>query len=266
MARYDADQIASFAETFRRDGVVVLRHHFDVHKLRAWADRFAPLLDEHVRDEGHLKNRGEGRYYVTLPFESPWADPQIFEDDDVLAIVEQLVGTDFVMCQLATDTPVLGSAYQDVHRDTPPLFPEWGRETPAFQLAVNFPLCDVTSDNGPTEMARGTHAMTKEEALQRLSSGAVRLEPLTLALGDVMVRDVRALHRGTPNRTTVPRPMVVIGYSRKWLRRPEVSVRVPDATWDRLSQRARHMLRFEDRVRSLNDVPKATERYQSFAY
>ena len=88
----------------------------------------------------------------------------------------------------------------------------------------------------------------------------------TLALGDVMVRDVRALHRGTPNLTKVPRPMVVIGYSRKWLRRPEVSVRIPDAMWERLSERARHMLRFEERVRSLTEEPTSTERYQSFAY
>jgi len=266
MARYTPAQIASFTDTFRRDAVVVLRRHFDVQKLRAWADRFSPVLDGHMRSEGHLRNRGEGRYYVTLPFESPWADPAIFEDEDVLAIAEQLVGQDFVMCQLATDTPVLGSVHQDVHRDTPPLFPEWGRETPPFQLAVNFPLCDVVAENGPTEVARGTHVMPKLEALDRLASGEIALEPIPMALGDVMVRDVRALHRGTPNRTRVPRPMVVVGYSRKWLRRPEVSIRIPDATWQRLSDRARHMLRFEERVRSLAEAPKGTERYQSFAY
>jgi len=40
MARYTSGQIASFAETFRRDGVVMLPRHFDVQKLRAWAERF----------------------------------------------------------------------------------------------------------------------------------------------------------------------------------------------------------------------------------
>jgi len=49
MARYTSGEIASFAETFRRDGVVMLPRHFDVQKLRAWAERFASLLDEHVR-------------------------------------------------------------------------------------------------------------------------------------------------------------------------------------------------------------------------
>jgi ectoine hydroxylase-related dioxygenase (phytanoyl-CoA dioxygenase family) len=266
MARYSAKQIASFLDSFRRDGFVILPQKFSAEILRAWNDRFAPLLDEHVRAQGHLKNRGEGRYYVTLPFERPWADPAVFEDEDVLAVVENLVGPDLVMCQLATDTPLRGSDYQDVHRDTPALFPEWGRETPSFQIAVNFPLCDVTLENGPLEVARTTHAMCKDEATARLASGAVRLEPIPMQLGDVMVRDVRALHRGTPNRTFVPRPMVVIGYSRKWLRRPEVSIRIPDATWDELSPRARKMLRFEERVGSLEEARKAPEVYQSFAY
>ena len=169
------------------------------------------------------------------------------------------------MCQLATDTPLLGSDYQDTHRDTPPLFPETGRETPPFQLAVNFPLVDVTNENGPFEITRGTHMMSKEEGLRRIESGEVQLEPITMWLGDVMIRDVRGLHRGTPNRTNEPRPMVVIGYSRRWLFRPEVSIHVPRATLDTLSARARHLLRFNPIVDSLDDLPQ-TEIYQSFAY
>ena len=33
-----------------------------------------------------------------------------------------------------------------------------------------------------------------------------------------------------PGRTDTPRPMVVIGYSRRWLHRPEVHIRVPRST------------------------------------
>ena len=266
MPRYTSAQIASFTETYLRDGYVILPGHFDASLLRYWSDRFAPLLADHIASEGHLKNRGEGRHYLTFPFELPWADPRIFEDDDVLAVVEGLAGKDFVMCQLASDTPLRGSQYQDVHRDTPPLFPELPAETPPFQIAVNFPLCDVTLENGPLELARGTHRLNKEEAKARLDSGAVKLEPIPMKLGDVMVRDVRALHRGTPNRTDTPRPMCVIGYSRKWLRRPEVSVRIPDATWETLSTRAQRMLRFEERVVSLAEVREGPDVYQSFAY
>jgi ectoine hydroxylase-related dioxygenase (phytanoyl-CoA dioxygenase family) len=218
-----------------------------------------------LKREGDVKNRGAWRYYVTLPFIKPFADEEIFVDADVLAIVENLVGTDFVMSQLATDTPLKGSEYQEIHRDAPPLFPEWGRETPSFQLAVNFPLVDVTAENGPFETTRGTHVLTKEEGLRRIESGEAPIEPLYMSVGDVMIRDVRGLHRGTPNETDVPRPMCVIGYSRKWLLRPEVSINIPRAVWQTLSPDARKMLRYNPIIESLAEAPQ-TEIYQSFAY
>ena len=263
--RYTEAEHDNFAEAVLRDSFCVLPQHFPKETLDAWRAAFMPLLEAHIAREGHLRNRGAARYYVTLPFDAPFADPSIYEDPDVLAVVERLAGQDFTMVQLATDTPLLGSDYQDVHRDTPPLFPETARETPPYQIAVNFPLVEVTPENGPFEVARGTHMLPKDEALHLIETGERRLEPLTMRLGDVMVRDVRALHRGTPNRTEVPRPMVVIGYSRRWLFRPEVTIHIPRAVHETLSERARRMLRFNPVVESLDDLPE-TEIYQAFAY
>ncbi|MBD3884667.1 phytanoyl-CoA dioxygenase family protein [Phormidium tenue FACHB-886] len=262
---YSQQHIQASAQAVLQDGFCILRNHFSPDILKRWYQAFTPLLENHIAREGDLQNRGAARYYVTLPFMAPFADPAIYEDDAILAIVERLVGQDAVMCQLATDTPLLGSDYQVVHRDAPPLFPEIVAETPPFQLAVNFPLIDVTLENGPFEVARGTHMVTKEEGLRRLESGATQLESVTLNLGDVMIRDVRGLHRGTPNRSNVPRPMVVIGYSRRWLFRPEVSIQVPRAALDTLSDRARHLLRFNPIVESLEEKP-AAEIYQAYAY
>jgi ectoine hydroxylase-related dioxygenase (phytanoyl-CoA dioxygenase family) len=264
MSRYGEDEIKAFVTRVLEGGFCVLPEHVARGKVEAWREAFAPMLERHIEREGHRLNRGPGRYYVTLPFREPFADPEVFEDDDVLAVVEGLVGRDAQFHQLATDTPVLGSEYQDVHRDTPPLFPEWGRETPPFQLAVNFALVDVTEENGPFEIARATHMLSKEDGLRRIESGEVKLEPLLMRAGDVMIRDVRGLHRGTPNRTREPRPMVVLGYSRRWLLRPEVSIRVPRAALERLSERARRLLRFNPVVDKLGD--EGEEVYQSFAY
>ncbi|HEY0547346.1 MAG TPA: phytanoyl-CoA dioxygenase family protein [Pyrinomonadaceae bacterium] len=263
--RYSESELSAFAQTVSRDGFCVLPRHFDAGTLEHWYQEFLPLLDEHISREGHLQNRGPARYYVTLPFTEPFADPRVYEDEDVLAIVYSLVGAGAVMCQLATDTPLLGSDYQELHRDTKPLFPETGRETPAFQLAINFPLVPVTQENGPFEVARGTHMMSKEEGLRRIEAGEIKLESLEMQLGDVLIRDVRGLHRGTPNRTGTPRPMVVIGYSREWLFRPEVRIRVPRAALESLSPRARHLLRFNPIIDSPDDDP-GPEIYQSFAY
>lgn len=262
--RYSGDELDAFAARVLADGYCVLPSHLRRETLEAWRAAFAPLLQRHIEREGELQNRGPGRFYVTLPFTEPFSDAAVYEDEDILGVIFRLVGCDAVLHQLATDTPLLGSDYQDVHRDAPPLFPETGTETPPFQLAVNFPLVDVTRENGPFEVARSTHMLSKEEGLRRIESGEAALEPLLMSAGDVMIRDVRGLHRGTPNRTREPRPMVVLGYSRRWLHRPEVSIRVPRAALPTLSERARFLLRFNPVVESLED--DGTEIYRAFAY
>lgn len=265
--RYSPEKIEKFAADAKRDGFCVLRNHFDAAKIRNWHKEFAPLLQEHIAREGHIQNRGSQRFYVTLPFENTFADSEVYEDPDVLAIVEHLVGADFVMCQLATDTPLNGSDYQPIHRDAPPLFPDWAdTETPMFQLAVNFPLVDVTPENGPFEVARRTHNVPKIEGMRMLEAGEVELEAICLKVGDVMIRDVRGLHRGTPNKTDEPRPMCVIGYSRKWLLRPEVSIDIPRAVWETLSENAKQMLRYNPITGAASGEKPQTEIYQAFAY
>ena len=266
MAIHSAADHDRFADDFNRDGCVLLRRHFDAGRMQRWAAAFEPLLHAALTDPRLAGERGKQRYYVTLPFDGVFADPQVFEDDDVLAIVERVAGADPVLCQLATDTPLQGSEYQDVHRDTPALFAEEPAiEPPSYQLAVNFPLCPVTLDNGPLETTRGTHRMTRDAAFAALARGDVALEPITMDIGDVMIRDVRLLHRGTPNLTGVPRPMVVLGYSRRWYHRPEVHIDVPRSLLDKLSPRGRRLLRFNPVVETADSAPRG-ESYQSFAY
>jgi len=59
--------------------------------------------------------------------------------------------------------------------------------------------------------------------------------------------------------------MAVIGYSRKWLLRPEVSIDIPRSTYSALSARARHMLRFNPIVEQVRFEPRR-ESYDTFAY
>lgn len=263
--RYTKATLADLASDFRRDGYVVLRRHFDPAVLARWRVAFMPLLERHRATEAETANRGTERFYVTLPFRAPFDDPAVYADPDVLHLCRLLVGTDLVMVQLATDTPLIGSQAQDVHRDALPLFPELDSETPPYQLAVNFPLVDVTLENGPTEIAAGTQSAPKEVGLERLARGDVALAPFEMSVGDVMVRDVRGLHRGTPNRTQEPRPMVVLGYSRSWLSRPEVSVRIPRSGWDALPEDRRYLLRTNPVVPD-DALEVQNEAYRTFAF
>jgi hypothetical protein len=265
--RYTPAEHDAFARDFNRDSVVVLREHIPRDKLARWAEAFAPLLQAQIARETQASSRGAQRYYVTLPFLGLWADPQIYEDPDLLAVVERVAGPEPVMCQLASDTPLKGSDYQPWHADTPALFPEWNNnDTPSFQLAVNFALCDVNDDNGPFETTFGTHRMNKQDAMAGLASGAIAQHRIPMRMGDVMIRDVRAVHRGTPNSTDQPRPMVVIGYSRRWYLRPEVRIRVARSVWDALSPIGRSLLRHNPVVVDAQALQEGEESYRAFAY
>jgi len=254
------------ADEVRETSVTVLRGLIPVETIDAWNAAFQPLLKAAITAEGDDPNRGAHRHYVTLPFQDLWADPAIVDNDAIMAVVEDLVGADGVMCQLASDTPLLGSEAQDLHRDTQLLFPESGVETPPYQLAVNFPLVDVTPENGPMEWAPGTHMTSKAEGLRRVTSGETPLVPAYMARGDVMIRDVRHIHRGTPNRTAIPRPMVVIGYSRRWLFRPEVNIRVPAEVLGQMPDRAQRWLRFNPVFPTKEEAAQRQESYRAFAY
>jgi ectoine hydroxylase-related dioxygenase (phytanoyl-CoA dioxygenase family) len=260
------EEARAHAEEVRRTSSTILRGLFPMETIDAWNAAFQPLLEQAVAREKDDPNRGANRYYVTLPFHGLWADPQIIDNDAIMAVVSDLVGADGVMCQLASDTPLRGSDYQDLHRDTQLLFPETGVESPPYQLAVNFPLVDVTLDNGPMEMAAGTHMLSKAEGLRRIEAGEVALEPVLMKRGDVMIRDVRHIHRGTPNPSATPRPMVVIGYSRRWLFRPEVEIRAPRDTLAGLPDRAQRWLRFNPVFDTLDEALAGPESYRVFAY
>ena len=236
-----------YAAEVKQDGYTILRDFIPIDVINNMAESFQPLLDKRIQSSP--PDRGPGRYYITVPFIEPFANETIFGHPILISILEDIVGKDFVMCQLASDTPVNGSQYQTIHRDAEGLFFDHSgdyAETPAYQLAVNFPLCDIeTADIGPLEISKNTHLLNSHEQDELISAEAVKLDALMMKKGDVLIRDVRCLHRGTPNLTTQPRPMMVIGYSRKWLRRPEVGLDIPQSIYDSLNEKSRFMVRFE---------------------
>jgi hypothetical protein len=245
MAReFSAAELDLLAKELNEQGVCVLKGLFERSLIDTWADAFHGLFEDRRHRLGGLAPREKNRYYVTFPFREPFSDPGVFANPAILGVLNRVFAQEYVIVQLAADTPFPGSEYQKPHRDYRPLFTD-DLHTPLYAVAVNFPLVDVNELNAPFQMAKGTHRMPRDEALAKLERGEVRLESFPMEKGDVMIRTPLAIHRGTPNRSDHPRPMVVMGYVMHWLHTPKVDLVVDRPTLAGLTEEHKKLLRCE---------------------
>jgi ectoine hydroxylase-related dioxygenase (phytanoyl-CoA dioxygenase family) len=254
-------ELDRLADELVRDGICTIPGLIPRDKVERWRATLDALVAEREQVPGGLAPRGPGRHYLTLPWLEPFADPEIFANATVLGVLDRVFAQEYVMVQLGADIAGRGSENQEIHRDYRPLFEET-IVTPLYALAVNFPLVEVTEENGPFQMARGTHVLTKEDGLAKIETGELPLESLLAQPGDVTIRTPLALHRGTENRTGEPRPMVVLGYAMHWLHTPDVKIDVPRALFESWPEQTRSLLRCNV-VEELGDQP---ETYLKFAF
>ncbi len=200
-----------------QDGYCILRGHFPIDAIEACHAAWRPIADAHLAHHADNPNRGPNRHYIPLPFRPPLYNPAFFNDDAILAIATGILGENVIIDGFASDTPFKGSVHQDVHADLPELFPERPDVIlPPHILVVNWPFVNVTTENGPFQIAAGTHLLPKSDALSRVGAGEFPLLSLLMNVGDVLVRDPRCLHRGSPNLTDTPRVQAGFTLLRPW--------------------------------------------------
>jgi len=223
-------------------GYVVLEGLLQEATLRAIKLRFDELLEEFAKATD--PNRGASRYGMPLPFEEPFATEELVANPVVLQILRSVLGENIVCSYLASDTPLPGSSYQHAHSDVDPLFPEKDIALPPFAYVVNVPLVDFRPDNGPLEIwPYGTHLIPDTDLTpiadfthieERLASPLGRMaeemggEQLLASAGSVVIRDLRMWHRGTPNRSDSPRPMIAMVFNRSWYHHGTVEINTAD--------------------------------------
>jgi len=236
----------------RDKGYCILKEHFASPLIDACRDAFWPLLLAYLKIHGNEPNRGAHRHFLPMPFEPPCFAPEFFFDNEVLNIVRGVMDDSVVADQWGCDVPLRGSAYQGVHIDYQrPLFREApDLSLPAFVLVVSFGLVRITLENGPIEIAPGTHHMARKEVLRAVEAGEIGMQAIPLEIGDVLIRHPWALHRGSPNTTDMPRALVSLRYVRRWYadNSREVDL-VPRAVWESLTSEQQNVMRFPVRDR-----------------
>jgi hypothetical protein len=228
-------------------GYCVLSAHLPRRAIDDCRDAFWPVLLAHLKAHGDEPNRGPCRHFLPMPFDPPCYAPEFFFDPDILSVVRGVMDDRVVADQWGCDAPLRGSDYQDVHVDyRRPLFEEApDLPLPTYILVVSFSLVRIAAENGPIEIAPGTHRMPRAEALRAVTSGEIGLEPVPLEIGDVLIRHPWTLHRGTPNTTNIPRALVTVRYVRRWYTDESRELNSTGrATWESLSAAQRGVTRF----------------------
>lgn len=237
-------------------GYVVIEDVFDADQLSALKSRFSELLEAYV--EKTDPNRGASRYGMPLPFEEPFASTTLVANPIILQVIRSILGEDVICSFFASDTALSGSQYQQAHSDVPPLFPEDNLSLPPFCYVVNIPLVDFRPDNGPTEIwPYGTHLVgdpgvvplpdftriqeLRESPLGRFTEEEMSPKQVITPAGSVVIRDIRMWHRGTPNRSNEPRPMMALVYNRPWYNHGVVEI--DSAEFEGLSSEVKHVFR-----------------------
>jgi hypothetical protein len=231
------------AQKVKTDGYVVFDGILPADFVEELHAAFMAEFEAHVAT--HDPNRGQSRYQMHLPFHPPFCDERVVAHPLALAVIDAVLGDDCVCHYFASDTPLPGSDYQRVHSDIHPLFPESDLIVPAYGLVLNIPLVDFREDNGPVEIwPGGTHLIPGRVDLQTLAP-TMTSQPCLMPAGSLLIRDLRMWHRGTPNRSDAPRPNLAMIYARHWLKTKYPPIKIAQATYEGLSERAQKLFRYE---------------------
>ena len=185
-----------------------------VHQVRADVD--AAFEEARSRDRGAV-GRGPNRWYVEIHPQALRGFVELVDHPWVRLVCESVLGSSYQIVEVGFDTPFPGATVQPWHRDfpSPPETRDQGRLT---SLAFNLTTVDTTDEMGPFEIAPGTQwdrgddfdhqQFPPKSEYDRYERLAQRKYP---KVGDISARSALTIHRGTPNRSTLARPVLVLG-------------------------------------------------------
>lgn len=169
-------------------------------------DKRKRFLSRFNSETKYAANHDINRWNMLLPSDSEIMKSSFFAQDEIFETLETLFDSEFALVYFSSDISSPGSAFQTIHQD--------GND---FAVALNVPLIDSDEQNGATHIYPKTHrvsddtpftnesnAFSDEEIIKR----SEQLNPVSLnvKIGDYTLRDLRLIHRGTPNKTNEHRP------------------------------------------------------------
>lgn len=257
------NEVKRAAALLHRDGFVVVRDVLSPEQLarmKAAADRAVAELmaDDPTCAAGggagglpHRYSFGGGSASRHMLHQKEWCE--LIDLETTTPILTEIFGSsNYVVGGAGGDIAMPGAIeYQGLHSDNmwselPDPFGHINmRDLPVPVLTINFPMTDLTTENGPIRQIPGSQrwrapipSLADEPDWMKLSTVC----PATA--GCAVFRDIRAWHGGTPNLSKDVRAMPNVEYYAPWFRSEGIMRSMPYERWEELSQHGQRISRF----------------------
>ncbi len=258
----DSQNTERAAELFHRDGFVAIRDALTpghLARIRAAADR--AVLDLMADDADCSAGGGAGGLPHRYSFGGGSASRQMLHEAAWCALIDLPTTTPILTAIFGSSDYAVGGAggdiampgaieYQGLHSDNmwSELPDPYGaitmRDLPVPVLTINFPMIDLTFENGPIRQIPGTQRsrapipnLIDEPEWMKLSTVC------PAPAGTAIFRDIRAWHGGTPNLSRDVRAMPNVEYYAPWFRSEGIMRCMPYAQWEKLTPHAQRISR-----------------------
>lgn len=257
------EDVSRATRLFYRDGFVVVRDALSASQLTRMRQATDRALDEMLAvDPTCAAGGGAGGLPHRYSFGSSSGSRHMLHVDEWAELVDMPTttpiltaifgSTNFILIGGGGDLAMPGAIeYQGLHSDnvwTEPYDPSGRittRELPVPAVTINFPMCDLTTENGPIRQIPGTQNsrqpipnLVDEPAWMKLSTVC------PVPAGSAIFRDLRTWHGGTPNLSREIRSMPNIEYFAPWFRSEAVVRSMPYEQWKALSPHGQRISRY----------------------
>lgn len=257
------DEVERAAMLFHRDGFVAVRDALPSEQLDRLRIAAAEVIETLVAaDPGGAVGGGAGGLPHRYSFGGTSATRQMFHRPEWCELLDMPTTTpilsaifgspNYIVCGSGGDLALPGAIeYQGLHSDNvwaelhDPAGGLTMRDLPVPAIHINFPLIDLTPENGPIRQVPGSQR--SRSPIPRLADEPewMRLSTICpLPAGSAIFRDARCWHGGTPNLSRDVRAMPNVEYFAPWFRSEAVVRSMSYERWQTLSPHAQRISRY----------------------
>lgn len=257
------DEVERAAALFHRDGFVAVHDALEPEQLARLGEAAAEVIETLVAaDPEGAVGGGAGGLPHRYSFGGTSASRHMFHHPEWCELLDLPTTTPILTAIFGSPNYVVyGSGgdlafpgaieYQGLHSDNvwtelhDPVGRVSMRDLPVPALHVNFPLVDLTPENGPIRQIPGTHR--SRAPIPRLADEPewMRLSTVCpLPAGSAIFRDARCWHGGTPNLSRQVRAMPNVEYFAPWFRSEAMIRAMSHDQWRTLTPHAQRICRY----------------------